>query len=38
VPTGPPVPVRLTFETRWVGDIAMVLTDAGPGLLPAEPR
>jgi hypothetical protein len=38
VPGGPPVPVRLTFETRWVGDIAMVLTDAGPGPMPDEPR
>ena len=38
VPAGPPIPVRLAFETRWVGDITMVLTDAGPGPLPAEPR
>jgi hypothetical protein len=38
VPSGPPIPVRLTFETRWVGDIAMELTEAGPGPLPDEPR
>ncbi len=38
VPGGPPVPVRLTFETRWVGEIAMVLTEAGPGPLPETAR
>ena len=38
VPGGPPIPVRLTFETRWVGEIAMVLTDAGPGPLPEMAR
>ena len=35
---GPPVPVRLTFDTRWVGRITLVLTDAGPGPLPEAPR
>jgi hypothetical protein len=38
VPGGPPIPVRLTFEIRWVGDVTMVLTSAGPGPLPEEPR
>jgi hypothetical protein len=38
VPGGPPIPVRLTFETRWVGEVAMVLTDAGPGPLPEGAR
>ena len=35
---GPPVPVRLTFDTRWVGEITLVLTDAGPGPLPEPAR
>ena len=35
---GPPVPVRLSFDTRWVGLITLVLTDAGPGPLPETPR
>jgi hypothetical protein len=38
VPGGPPIPVRLIFETRWVGDVAMTLTDAGLGPLPDESR
>jgi hypothetical protein len=38
LPGGPPIPVRLTFETRWVGDITMTLTAAGPGPLPEEAR
>jgi hypothetical protein len=38
VPAGPPLPVRLTFETSWVGDITLVLTDAGPGPLPQAAR
>ena len=28
---GPPVPVRMTFETRWFGDATMYLTGATPG-------
>jgi hypothetical protein len=28
---GPPVPVRMTFETRWFGDAIMYLTGTGPG-------
>lgn len=28
---GPPVPVRMTFETRWFGDATMYLTGVGPG-------
>jgi hypothetical protein len=28
---GPPLPVRLAFETRWFGDATMYLTDVGPG-------
>jgi len=31
VPGGPPVPVRMTFETRWFGDATMYLTSVGPG-------
>jgi hypothetical protein len=31
VPGGPPVPVRLTFETRWFGDATMFLTGFGSG-------
>jgi hypothetical protein len=31
VPGGPPLPVRLSFETRWFGTATMYLTDAGPG-------
>lgn len=37
VPGGPPLPVRLIFETRWVGEIDLVLTDAGSGPLPPGP-
>ena len=37
LPGAPAVPVRLTFESRWVGDITLVLTDAGPGPPPADP-
>ena len=28
---GPPLPVRLSFETRWFGDATMYLTGVGPG-------
>lgn len=28
---GPPVPVRMTFETRWFGNATMDLTAVGPG-------
>jgi hypothetical protein len=31
VPGGPSLPVRLTFETRYVGNATMNLTDVGPG-------
>ena len=30
-PNAPPLPVRLTFETRWFGDATMYLTGIGPG-------
>lgn len=29
-PGGPPVPVRLRFETRWLGDVTMYLTSTVP--------
>jgi len=28
---GPPLPVRMVFETRWFGDATMYLTALGPG-------
>ena len=28
---GPPLPVRLAFETRWFGDAIMYLTGIAPG-------
>lgn len=28
---GPPLPVRMSFETRWFGDATMYLTAAGAG-------
>jgi hypothetical protein len=28
---GPPLPVRMAFETRWFGDAIMYLTHIGPG-------
>jgi hypothetical protein len=31
VPNGPPLPVRMAFETRWFGDATMYLTGIGPG-------
>ncbi len=34
VPGTLPMPVRMTFETRWFGDATMYLTKAGPGPLP----
>ena len=37
VPGGPPVPVRLTFQARWVGEINLVLKSAGPGPLESAP-
>lgn len=30
VPGAPPLPVRMSFETRWFGDATMYLTAAGP--------
>ncbi|MBS0558495.1 MAG: DUF3108 domain-containing protein [Proteobacteria bacterium] len=32
IPGGPPVPVRMTFETRWFGTATMYMTGAGPGM------
>jgi hypothetical protein len=37
-PGGPPIPVRLAFETRWVGDATMYLTDADPGSSAVEAK
>jgi len=34
VPNGPPLPVRLRFETDWFGDAVTYLTAAGPGAPP----
>ncbi|HYZ25073.1 MAG TPA: DUF3108 domain-containing protein [Rhodopila sp.] len=31
LPGSIPMPVRMTFETRWFGDATMYLTDVGPG-------
>jgi hypothetical protein len=31
VPGGPPLPVRMSFETKWFGDATMYLTRVGPG-------
>ncbi len=31
IPSGPPIPVKMTFETRWFGDATMYLIGAGPG-------
>ena len=31
VPGGPPIPVRMTFETRWFGDATMYLKAVGDG-------
>ena len=31
VPGGPPLPVQLSFETRWFGHATMYLTEAGTG-------
>ena len=31
VPGGPPLPVRLAFETKWFGDAIMYLTGTGSG-------
>lgn len=31
VAAGPPVPVRMAFETRWFGEATMYLTGIGPG-------
>jgi hypothetical protein len=28
---GPPLPVRMTFETKWFGDTTLYLTGIGPG-------
>lgn len=30
IPGGPPIPVRLKFETRWVGSVTLVLQDVIP--------
>ncbi len=35
VPGAPPIPVRISFETRWFGPATMYLTEAGAG--PATP-
>jgi hypothetical protein len=35
LPGSIPMPVRMTFETRWFGDATMYLTDIGPG---GDPR
>jgi hypothetical protein len=37
VPGTVPMPVRMTFETRWFGDATMYLTKAGQGQLPPQP-
>jgi hypothetical protein len=29
--SGPRLPVRMTFQTRWFGDATMYLTDVGVG-------
>jgi hypothetical protein len=34
LPGGPPVPVRMSFHTRYFGDATMYLTAAAPGPLP----
>jgi hypothetical protein len=34
LPGGPPVPVRMSFHTRYFGDATMYLTEAAPGPLP----
>jgi len=34
LPGGPPMPVRMTFHTRFFGDATMYLTGAAPGPLP----
>ncbi len=30
-PGEPPLPVRITFQTRWLGDMTMYLTGYGDG-------
>jgi hypothetical protein len=35
---GPPLPVRMVFETRWFGDATMYLTGVGPGSDPKVAR
>jgi hypothetical protein len=37
VPGGSPVPVRISFDTRWFGPATMYLTAAGPGSTMAAP-
>lgn len=37
VPGAPPMPVRMTFQTRWFGDATMYLTKAAPGKLSQRP-
>ena len=34
IPGAPPLPVRISFETRWFGAATMYLAKAGPGLPP----
>lgn len=34
----PPLPVRITFETSWMGQATMYLTEAGPALPPSAAR
>jgi hypothetical protein len=36
VPGAPPIPVRISFETRWFGPATMYLTAAGPNVEPAR--
>ena len=36
VPGAPPLPVRISFETRWFGDATMYLTGAGWGASPSR--
>jgi hypothetical protein len=31
IPGGPPIPVKMTFETRWFGNATMYLTGVGSG-------
>ncbi len=37
VPGAPPIPVRISFDTRWFGPATMYLTGAGPGATAIAP-